>query len=251
MKSRASAARIVLGFALSWLGVSSLRAETLEEILERHFAALGGKEKIAAVQTVRMVGTQSFGPQQAGFQMAWKRPNQLRLEFQLQGMTGIQAYDGKQAWMVMPFLGKNDPEAMSEEDTRDFAEQADLVEGPLFNWKEKGHQLELLGRESLEGTEAWKLKLTKKNGDVSILWLEAESYLLIKSSGKRKRGDQEIDFEADFGDYKQVDGLLFAHTIEQKRKGAPAGSTITLERIELNVPIDSSLFEMPAKGVKS
>lgn len=228
------------------LSIPALEAQTVDEIVEQHLAAIGGKEKLASVPSARMTGKQTFGPQAAGFQILWKRPNRLRLEFELQGMKGIQAYDGQQAWMVMPFLGKSDPEAMSEEDARQFAEQADMIEGALFNWKEKGHQVELLGKESVEGTDSWKLKVTRKSGEVTYVWLEAETLVQIKSEGKRKRGDQEFEFEASYGDYKEVDGLLFAHSIEQKPKGAPAGSTITIEKIELNVPIDDAVFKMPA-----
>ncbi len=251
MRVNAQAVRIGIAIAACWFGAGRLSAETVEEIVDRHLAAIGGKEKISAIQTVRMSGKQSFGPQLAGFQLLWKRPNQIRIEFEVQGMVGIQAYDGKQAWAVMPFLGKNDPEAMSEEDTRQIADQADLIEGPLFDWKSKGHQVVLLGREAVEGTDAWKLKITKKNGEVTYAWLEAESYLQIKAEGKRKRGDQEFEFEASMGDYKEVGGLVFAHSIEQKPKGAPSGSTITIEKIELDLPLDAATFQMPAARGKS
>jgi hypothetical protein len=146
----------------------------------------------------------------------------------------------------MPFLGKNDPEAMTGDDLKDIIEQADLIEGPLFNWKDKGNTVELLGKEAVEGTDAWKLKLTQKNGDVSTIYLDADAYLQIKSEGKRKRGEQEIEFESSYGDYKEVGGLMFAHSVESKPKGAPQGATITVESVELNVDIPDSDFAMPA-----
>ncbi len=224
-----------------------LSAQTLDEILDRHFAALGGRDKLAAVQSVRLTGKQQAGAQELPLTLSWKRPNKIRVEFVLQGMTGVQAYDGAIGWSVMPFLGKTDPEAMSGDDLKDAEEQADLIEGPLFNWKEKGHTVELVGKESIEGTEAWKLKLTTKAGDVSLLYLDAEAMLQIKTEGKRKRGDQEIEFEAAYGDYKEVGGLLFAHSIEQKPKGAPQGATIVVDKIELNADLPDSLFVMPEK----
>lgn len=223
-----------------------MAAQTVDEILDQHFAALGGKEKIAAVQSAKLSGKQQFGPQEAPFSIQWKRPNKIRIEFSLQGLTGIQAYDGTTAWQVMPFLGKVDPEAVTGDDLKGMEEQADLIEGPMFNYKEKGNTVELLGKEPIEGTDAWKLKVTKKNGDVTTVWLDAESMLEIKSEGKRKRGDQEFEFESSLGDYKEVEGLIFAHSIEQKPKGAPAGATITVEKVELGVAIDDAIFAMPA-----
>jgi outer membrane lipoprotein-sorting protein len=233
--------------ALAMLVASPLAAQTADTILDKHFAALGGKDKIAAIQSAKISAKQVFGPQEVPATILWKRPSKIRMEFTLQGLTGIQAYDGKDAWQVMPFLGKNDPEAMAGDDLKDIIDQADMIEGPLFNYKEKGNTVELLGKESIEGTDAWKLKLTQKNGDVSTIWLDADAYLQIKSEGKRKRGDQEMEFEQAYGDYKEVGGILFAHSIESKPKGAPQGATITIESIELGVDLPDSLFVMPPK----
>lgn len=233
--------------ALAMLVGSPLAAQTVDEILDQHFAALGGKEKIAAVQSAKIHAKQVFGPQEVPVTISWKRPSKIRMEFTLQGLTGVQAYDGANAWMVMPFLGKNDPEAMTGDDLKDIIDQADMIEGPLFNYKEKGNAVELLGKEAAEGTDAWKLKLTQKNGDISTIWLDADAFLQIKSEGKRKRGDQEVDFEQSYGDYKEVGGILFPHSIESKPKGAPQGATITLESIELGVEVPDSIFAMPPK----
>jgi outer membrane lipoprotein-sorting protein len=147
--------------------------------------------------------------------------------------------------MVMPFLGKKDPEEMTGDDLKEIIDSADLIEGPLFNWKDKGHTVELVGEDTVEGTPAWKLKLTKKNGDASTIWLDKEAYVEIKSEGKHKRGDQEVEIETTKGDYKEVGGLMFPHSIQTKPKGAPQGASITIESIELNATIDNGVFGMP------
>lgn len=240
--------RIPRFLAVLALVASPLAAETLDDVLAKHFEALGGKEKIAAVQSAKMVARQVFGPQEVPATIYWKRPDKVRLEFTLQGMTGIQSYDGTTAWMVMPFLGKTEPEEMTGDDLKDIVEQADMIDGPLFDWQAKGHTVEFLGEEAIEGTPAWKLKLTRSNGDVSTIWLDKDAYVQIKSEGKRKRGDQEIDIETSYGDYKEVGGLLFPHSIESKPKGAPQGASITIESLELDAAIDDAIFAMPAKA---
>lgn len=240
--------RIPRILAVLALVASPLAAETLDDVLAKHFEALGGKEKIAAVQSAKMVARQVFGPQEVPATIYWKRPDKVRLEFTLQGMTGIQSYDGTTAWMVMPFLGKTEPEEMTGDDLKDIVEQADMIDGPLFDWQAKGHTVEFLGEEAIEGTPAWKLKLTRSNGDVSTIWLDKDAYVQIKSEGKRKRGDQEIDIETSYGDYKEVGGLLFPHSIESKPKGAPQGASITIESLELDAAIDDAIFAMPAKA---
>jgi outer membrane lipoprotein-sorting protein len=237
--------RFLRTLAVLALITAPLSAATLDEVLAKHFEALGGKDKIAAVKSARMVAKQVMGPQEIPATILWKRPNKVRMEFTLQGMTGVQSYDGTTGWMVMPFLGKKDPEQMSGDDLKDIIEQADLIEGPLFNWKEKGHTVELLGEDTVEGTPAWKLKLTRDNGDVSTIWLDKEAYVEIKMESKRKRGEQEIELETSLGDYKEVGGLMFPHSIESKPKGAPQGANVTVQSIELNPEIDDATFTMP------
>lgn len=228
------------------LVATAAAAETLDEIVAKNLAARGGKDKIQAVQTIKMTGKQIFGPQEAPFTLYWKRPGKLRVEFTLQGLTGVQAYDGATGWAVMPFLGKTDPEKMSEEDMKDVKDQAaEMLDGPFLGADARGSKLELLGKEEIEGTPAWKIKVTRASGDFETYYLDADAFLEIKTESKRKMRDQEVDFESAIGDYKEVSGLTFPFSIENKPKGAPQGQTITVEKIEVNADVPDSLFVMP------
>lgn len=243
MKARAVTMVIAVGAAL-WAGAAP--AQTLDEILAKNYQARGGLERITSVSSARITGTMSMGGgMEAPFVWQWKRPNKLRLEFTFQGMTGVQAYDGQTGWMIMPFMGSSDPERMPEDQLADIREQADF-DGELVNWKEKGHQVELVGKEKIEGTDAYKLKVTKKNGDVSYVFLDAEYFLEIRGEGKRTLRGQEVEFESSVGDYKEVGGLLIPHAMSSRAKGMPGGQTLTFSKVELNVPLEDSLFAMPA-----
>ncbi len=237
--------RLVLG-AWSVLFSAAAFAQTLDEVLAKNYEARGGLARITAVSSARITGTMSMGGgMEAPFVWQWKRPNKLRVEFTVQGMTGVQAYDGQTGWMVMPFMGSSDPEKMPEDQLADIREQADF-EGELVNWKAKGHQVELVGREKVEGTDALKLKVIKSNGDINYVYLDAEYFLEIKGEGKRTLRGQEVEFESSIGDYKEVGGLMIPHSMSSRAKGAPAGQTITFTKVELDVPLDDSLFTMPA-----
>jgi outer membrane lipoprotein-sorting protein len=241
----------LLAFA-AVLSVAAAQAQTVDEIIAKNLEARGGKDKIGAVQSARFTGRMTLGEgMEAPIVLVWRRPNLVRMEFTIQGMTAVQAYDGKNGWAVMPFMGKKDPEPMSADELKDVEDMGDLFEGPLYNYAAKGHQVELLGKEDVEGTPAYKLKLTKKNGDVVTMYLDADAYLEIKSEGKSNRRGQEIEFESSEGDYKEVEGILFAHSMEQKPKGAPAGQTITVDKVELNVDLPDSHFAMPAVTVEA
>lgn len=239
------------GLLLAGLMSTAAWAQTADEIIAKNLEAKGGLDKLKAVQSMRITGKVMGGGQEIPFVREQARPSKLRTEFTFQGMTGIQAYDGKAGWAVMPFMGKKDPEPMSADDLKQAEDQAD-IDGPLVDYKEKGHQVEYLGTSEIEGTPAHKLKVTKKNGDVVTIYLDADSYLEIKAEGKTKVQGQEIEGETTFGDYKEVGGLVVAHSIQSKMKGAQGpGQTITFEKIELNPELPASRFEMPAKPAET
>ncbi|HEY0511760.1 MAG TPA: outer membrane lipoprotein-sorting protein [Thermoanaerobaculia bacterium] len=239
----------------AWLLVAGLagaavQAQTADELIAKNLQARGGKDKIKAMQSARMTGKMVMGQgMEAPFTMEVARPKKLRMEFTIQGMTGVQAFDGKTGWSVMPFMGKKDPETMSADEIKQTEDQAD-IEGMLVDYKDKGHQVEYVGKEDVEGTPAYKLKVTKKNGDVANVYLDAESYMEIKEAGKTKMHGQEMETETTFGDFKPVDGLIFPFSIESKAKGMPGGMTMTFSKVEVNPTLDASRFAMPAAEKK-
>jgi outer membrane lipoprotein-sorting protein len=236
------ASLLLAGFA-----AAALSAQTADEVVEKHIQAKGGRDKIKSVKTLRFTAKMTMGQgMEAPVVMELVPPeHKLRMEFTIQGMTGVQGYDGTTGWQVMPFLGKTDPEPMTGDDLKEAKENADLVEGPLFNYKEKGNKVEYLGKGDLEGTPVQKLKLTEKDGDVTTIYFDADSYLELKNETTRTIRGQATDLETTFGNYKQVEGLTMPFAIETKMKGAAGAQTITIEKMEVNTAIPASRFDMP------
>ncbi|HWX40738.1 MAG TPA: outer membrane lipoprotein-sorting protein [Blastocatellia bacterium] len=234
---------LLVGFA-AVLPVSAY-GQTVDEVIAKHVQARGGLDKLKAAKTIRMTGKMTVGPGlEAPVVVEQKRPNHIRIEFTIQGMTGIMAFDGKGGWTLIPFSGKKDPEAMGEDDLKEAEEQADL-DGPFIDYKEKGNKVELVGKESVEGTDAYKLKATLKDGTVQYSYVDADSYLVIKEESKRTIRGVERETEATLGDYKKVEGLMFPCSIETGAKGDSQKQKITIEKIEINPAIDDSRFKMP------
>jgi outer membrane lipoprotein-sorting protein len=246
MLSKAAPQYILLCALLCWSPpVRADDLKTADEIIAKHIEAMGGRKKLDAVKTAKMSGKSIFqGGMEAPLTLEFKDPNKVRIEFTFQGMTGVQAFDGETGWFVMPFMGKTDPEKMSPDQVKEVEERADFA-GPLVDYRKKGHEVELVGKDEVEGSEVYKLKLTKKSGDVEYHFLDAEYFLTIQLKGKRKFQGTEIEFEALFGDYKEVDGLMLAHSIEQRTVGGMGGSTMIFEKIEFNIDIPDDRFTMP------
>jgi outer membrane lipoprotein-sorting protein len=221
-------------------------AQTVDEVIAKHMTARGGLEKVKALQSLRMTGRLEFGPGvEAPIIIEVKRPNRMRMEFTVQGMTGSQAYDGKTGWQVMPFNGKKDAEPMSPEDLKDAQQEADM-DGPLVDYKVKGNQVELIGKEDVEGAQCYKLKVTLKSGDIQYQYIDTDSNLEIKEESKRMVQGTEREVETTLGDYKEVQGLFFPFAIDSGVKGSPQRQKVIIDKIELNASIDDSRFAMPA-----
>lgn len=221
-------------------------AQTVDEIIAKHVAARGGMDKLKAVKSVRMTGHLSSGGMEIPTTLENKRPELVRMEFTVQGLVGIQAYDGTVGWQVMPFMGKKDPEPMSADDLKDIQEQADSIDGPMVDYKAKGNQVELIGKEKIEGSDCYVLKVTLKNGTVNTDYMDTESFLVIKETAKKTVRGTEVETESTLGDYKEVEGIIFPFVVEGGIKGSPQKQRIVIEKIELNPAIDDARFKMPA-----
>jgi outer membrane lipoprotein-sorting protein len=228
-----------------------LLAQSADEIIAKNVQARGGSEKLKSVKTIKSTATMSMGPgMEAPGVLIQKRPDFARLEFTVQGLTAVQAYDGKNGWQIMPFMGKKDPEVMSADEAKETQEMADL-DGPLVDYQSKGHQVELQGKEKVEGTDAYKLKVTLKNGDVQTIYIDSDSFLEIKEVTKRTIRGTEQEIESSIGDYKAVEGIMFPFAVESGIKGTDQKEKLTITKVELNVPTDDSIFKMPAAAPKA
>lgn len=217
---------------------------TVDQILAKNLEARGGADKLKAINSVRVTGKLKMGPMEAPLTIVRSRPEKMKLEFTVQGMTGVQAYDGTSGWMVMPFMGKKDPEAMSADMQKEFKDMADF-DGVIFDYAKKGHKVELLGKGDVEGTPAYKVKLTTKDGNESTIYFDAETFLEVKVEAHRKIQGQEIEAETSIGNYQEFGGMLFPMSLDMKAKGTPMAQSFIFDKVELNPTLDDSTFKMP------
>jgi hypothetical protein len=234
---------LTIAAAIVFLPVA-VHAQTVDEIIAKNVQAHGGMEKMKAVQTVRITGKLNAGGIRAGFLQENKRPDKVREEQIIQGLAAIQAYDGKIGWQVNPFGGRRDPELMSQDDLKGLTIDAD-IDGPLVDYKEKGHKAELVGHDSVEGTDCYKIKLSLKNGDVRYYFLDTDSFLELKIETESSiRGTIQYT-ETYFGDYEEVNGLYYSFAFETGAKGDSNRVKFAVDKVEINVPLEDSLFTMP------
>jgi hypothetical protein len=224
---------------------------TLDELVAKNIEAKGGADALRALQSLMLTGKMLV--QQGQIELAYnqtkKRPGEVRTDATLQGMTMVQAYDGKEGWKIWPFQGRKDPEKMSADDIKSLIEEAE-IDGPLVDWKAKQSTLEYLGTEDVDGTPAYKIKVVRENGDVNFVYLDPNGFLEIRILTQRiKQGAQE-EVETDVGDYEKIGGVFVPFSIESGRKGDPDKQKIIIDKAEANVPVDDTIFHFPAATSK-
>jgi hypothetical protein len=220
-------------------------SQTVDEIVARHVDARGGRDKIKALQSVRMTGRiRAGGGREASVVREVSRPGLIRLEFTVDGVTNVFAFDGAHGWQVSPSFGSFEPKALAAGGEELATEQAD-IEGPLVDWKAKGHQVELVGRETIDGREAYDLKLTLKGGAVLRDSLDAQSFLQVRRRVTRTVRGVSVEVETTYGDYREVGGLRFPYAIDTAARGRARHLEVTVEKVELNPVLDAGRFRMP------
>jgi hypothetical protein len=229
---------------------TAARAQTADQVVARYVQARGGAAKIRAVQTLRLTGKMTLPGVEAPLVLELKRPNRMRTEFVFQGKTGVRAFDGRNAWMILPVLGMDQPQPMPPEDARDAREQADIDLSPLIDPQAKGFAVELMGRESALGQESFKVQVRSREGQVRTLYLDAKSYLVTRIEETRQIEGKGEEFETLVGDYRTVAGLVFPHLIELGPRRGDERQKLIFDRIEVNVPIDDARFAAPAAAAR-
>jgi len=219
-------------------------AQTVDEVIAKSLEARGGLDKLKAIQSIRMAARMSMGPMELPMVIEMKRPGSFRADITVQGKVAVQAYDGATAWGISP-MGTGQPEPLPAEAAREMAEQADM-DGPLLDYKAKGHLVELVGKEKVEGRDAYKIKITKKGGDVEYHFLDAGSYLPVRVEARRTIRGTEIEGESTLGDYREAGGFLWPYSIQNGAKGRPEKQGLVVEKIEINPVIDDARFKMPS-----
>jgi hypothetical protein len=235
---------LILSLAVLCFNLSA-SSQTAEELINKNIEAKGGRDKIKAIKTWRMTGKLIGGGITATAAQENMRPNLVRETFSLQGMTAVQAYDGSTGWQIRPFSGRKDPELMGEDDVRDLLIDSDF-DGPLVDYKSKGNTVEYLGHDIVDGDDALRLKLTLKNGDILYYYLDPDTYLEIRKETQEFIRGSVRESVSDLGSYKPIAGVMYPFSIASGPKNDPASwQTVTIEKIEVNVPLERSEFAVP------
>jgi len=218
------------------------------EIAERNVSARGGLQAWRTVQTMSYSGKLEAGGKenvQLPFFMEMKRPRKTRVEIEFANDKAVQVYDGANGWKLRPYLGRRDVEPFSADELKASSMEFDL-DGPLVDHATKGIQVDLEGVETVEGHDAYKLKLAMKDGQVRHLWVDTQTFLDVKIEGIPRRMDGKMrPVEIYYRDYKTVNGLMVPYVLETTVQGVKQSHKMTIDSVVVNPKLEDSLFVKP------
>lgn len=217
-------------------------SQSLDEVLAKHYKAVG-TEKLSKVNTFIIKAKINQMGMDLPMEMKIKRPGKFRMEMEMQGQKMIQASNGEVGWMIAPWVSSA-VQDLTGEQLKQAQAQTDL-DGELYNYKEKGNTVELIGKVKVDDKDAYRIKLTGADEQVRNYFIDANTYLILKVKAKVTAMGQTVDVEQRMVDYKTFDGIKMATKMESD---SPMGTTtILLEDVQLNPEIDDAIFEKPAK----
>jgi outer membrane lipoprotein-sorting protein len=238
---------LVIAMTVLAAGIAAtVSAQTVDELIAKNLAARGGLEKLKAITTMKMTGRLVTQGQQMQVVFWMKRPNLVLQEMTFQGQKMARAFDGQKAWMLNPFMGSSAPQEVPGPQSDLMKDNSDF-DGPLIDYQAKGSKIELVGPDTVDGTKAYRLKVTQKNGRVTDVYLDAASGFEIKLVNELSESGQKIKIETLPSNYKAVSGILMPHTIKTMVNGQ-VQAEVTIDSIEIGIPIDDSVFKMPRKS---
>lgn len=232
-------------FVAGALSVATVKAQTADEIVGKHIDAIGGADNWKKVTSMVQTGSMTVQGANLDVVNTTLHMKGSRQDIVAMGMTNYQIMTPTAGWKFFPVQGQQSPEPITEEEVKEGQESLDL-QGNFIDYKTKGHTVEALGKEDVDGTDCFKLKLTTKGGKATTYFLDAKTYLLIKSTTVVKANGQEAELSTTYSNYQKLpEGILVP--MSMAIPFAPGMNLdFSIAKIEINKPVDEAIFK-PSK----
>jgi hypothetical protein len=223
-------------FILAMVFAQFAQAQTVDDVINKHVAALGGNENLNKIQNVVMEGSLNIQGTEISLNLTQVHNKLNRQDITAMGMRGFDMMTATEGWQYMPFQGMQKPEPKTADEVK--KSQSDLdIAGPLVDYAAKGHKVELLGKEDVEGTECYKIKAILASGKEITFFIDPASSMIIRTKETRKFNGQDTELQTDFSDYKAVEGVKMPYSITQQF------GTVLISSIKVNQTIPESAFK--------
>ena len=230
-----------LSFGVVGLLLSAMSfAQTAEEIVAKHITAIGGADNWKKINNMRQEATLSVQGMDIPVVITALHNKATKQEYTVMGMTGYSIITSEGGWNFNPMQGQTKPEPITQDELKYGKDNLDL-QGDFVDYKAKGHAIQLMDKEDVEGVECLKVKLTRKSGNESIFFFDPKTYYIVRTSSKMSANGQEVESVVNMSNYQKLpEGIVIAYTIESTAVPAP----ITVTKVIVNGKIDEAVFKV-------
>ncbi len=231
---KSSVLLIMFGFCSA-----GMMGQTMDEIITKHIAAIGGKENWSKLKTLKMEGTIKAQGAEIKITIFQVDKKAMRQNIALMGMTGYSIVTNTEGWNFMPFQGQTKPEPITVDDLKNAQDEL-YLQDDFITYTELGKKIEYLGKDDFDGTECFKFKMTDKNGQETTYYIDASNYYTLKETSKVKANGQEQENSTVFGDYKMLaEGFLYPMSVSS------SFGEMQVTKLDVNPVIDEGTFKLP------
>jgi len=240
---------LVVALLMSGVLSATAFAQTVDEIIAKNMAARGGIEKLRAIRS--MVVTENVNMQNergAPLTVRMLRPNRIREELTMGPGKSVRAFDGQSGWIQNPGPRGAEVRRLTDGDLEELRDDAENgIDGVLADYASKGNRVEFAGMQTVDGKPCYKLKVTLHTGHTQYQYIDKQTNLEVRQDLLGTMDGKPSAMEQTLGDYRNEGGILFAHTIVSVMRGRPERSTIRIQRMDINPPMDERIFSMPRR----
>lgn len=212
-------------------------SQTADEIIDKYIKATGGKDAWKKINTMKQEATMDINGTEVNLSFITEQNKGFKQIFSFAGMTGYTIFTSSAGYNFYPWQGHIKPEAITPDELKEGADNLD-AQGPLIDYKEKGHTAKYVGTDDFEGTECYKIKLTEKSGKIITYYIDPSNYLIIHSVTLTKANGQENESKTDYSNYQKLpEGIMLPMNI-----GTP-GNMVKIKKVEINTAINESVFK--------
>jgi hypothetical protein len=217
-------------------------AATLEEVIEKHIDARGGRDNWDKVASIRISGDYTAFSKVEPFTLTRARDNSYLLDTVMNGRVVVIGYDGATTWWDNHWF-KEGAQRMTGIDAEVAKGDAHFV-NPLWNYQDLGMTAEYLGPTDYEGVPALGVKLTRPGGAEETWYLDPDSYLEYARTSPGSDFGRALPQRTFFDDFREVEGVKIPYLVETQ--WYTRNRVMHVAKVELNAKVESSLFAMPA-----
>ena len=234
------ALRLLSTFVAAMAISVSTFAQTADDIINKHIEAIGGAANWKKINSVRQEAAISVQGMEIPVVLTFVHNKAFKQEFTVMGMTGYSLITADGGWNFNPMQGQSKPEPVTADELKYGKDQLDL-QGEFLDYKAKGHSLELLPNEEVDGTSCYKVKITRKSGTESVYFFDPKTYYTIRATSKVVANGQEVESTVNMSNFQKLpEGIVMPFTMENSQIPAP----ITITKVVINGPVDEAAFKV-------